>query len=166
MWGPTDTEARLEFNLGGKDTSTVYLDNIRVELIETGTALVLEEELVLEAEASDTGSGVNTEPCIEGGRNVGWWDPGDWIEYEVDVSLGGTYRVDVRYSAMQDGAVLEVIPGLGDAAMCRLPVTGDWQHWSTSSTEVGLPSGPQKVRLRCVSPGFNLNWIRLTRTGD
>ena len=104
MWAPTDTEARLEFNLGGAGLKTVYLDDVRVVFLEQGAALRLEEELLLEAEAYDAASGVDVEPCVEGGRNVGWWEPGDWAEFTVNVVTAGTYRAEFRYAATREAA--------------------------------------------------------------
>jgi hypothetical protein len=167
MWAPTDTEARLEFNLGGTGLATVYLDDVRVALLEQGTALVLEDDLKLEAEAFDEASGIDSEQCVEGGRNVGWWDPGDWAEFEIDVATAGTYRVAFRFASMQEGAGLKLSAGGGDPVVVGFPVTGDWQNWETAplGLPLPLPAGPCTIRLECVAPGFNLNWIRFTRQG-
>ena len=42
--------------------------------------------------------GVDIESCTDagGGFNVGWLNPGEWMEYTVEVPAAGTYSLEAR----------------------------------------------------------------------
>jgi hypothetical protein len=134
------------------------------------------DHLVLEAEAAD--GYFDATPGNEGGAyrisgdldiqlsgdginwNVGWIDPGEWIEF-VQVELpAGSYVVGIRYAAVEnDRTVHAVIDG---AALpgAVLPSTGDWQSYAASPIgSVDLAGGEHALRLVFDSGGMNVDWF-------
>src|SRR5258708_5245392 len=124
----------------------------------------------IEAENYKTISGIGTQTTtdIGGGRNVGWINQGDWMDYAVNVTAAGIYMVGFRIatpyypSSFQlraaDGAVL--------ATVSPRP-TGGFQKWRTVSAVVDLPAGYQTLRLySAADPNSNINWMQFTSSGD
>lgn len=121
--------------------------------------------LAIEAEAFSAQSGVQTEPCAEGGSDVGWIDTGDWMAYNaITFPSSGTYRVEYRVASQTGGALsLDLNAGgilLGQVAV---PATGGWQTWTTVSHTVTVAAGTYSLGVYAQQGGWNLNWIRITR---
>ena len=43
--------------------------------------------------------------------------------------------------------------------MIGLPVTGGWQSWQTTTTQVILDAGIYTLKMKVLKSGFNLNWF-------
>ncbi|MDN3637490.1 cellulase family glycosylhydrolase [Simiduia curdlanivorans] len=111
--------------------------------------------------------GVKTEGAgdIGGGSNVGSFETGRWVEYEVKVNEAGDFDVDfrlaslvgnVRFSVELDGVVLDTV---------TVPNTGGWQTYTTVTRSLSLPAGNAKLRLTSLDNQWNLNWIEF-RSAD
>ena len=138
------------------------------EITETATVTVTAPDpgILLEAENFVASAGVQTEPCSEGGENVGWIDAGDWMVWDVNLPTTGSYQVEYRVASQNGGGALQLeqaggSPVFGDPV--SVPSTGDWQKWTTVSQAVTLPAGQQQLALSVPSGGWNLNWLRITR---
>ncbi|AFU98526.1 cellulase family glycosylhydrolase [Simiduia agarivorans] len=105
--------------------------------------------------------GVQTEGSgdIGGGQNIGHFEPGRWVEYEIKVDTAGDYQLDfrlaslvgdVRFAVELDGVVLDTV---------TVPNTGGWQTYETVTTSVTLPAGAGKLRLNSIDNQWNLNWL-------
>src|SRR5690625_4849448 len=97
-----------------------------------------------------------------GGYNVGWTEPGEWLEYEV-LLAAGTYEVYGRVASETDYGAFSV--ALNGQAFGGLQVgnTGGWQNWDTHWVGEVSVSQFDIYRLRVdISGGdFNLNWLDL-----
>lgn len=115
----------------------------------------------IEAEQYDAMRGVATEPTADagGGQNIGYLDPGDWLDYQVNVQTAGTYAAQFRVAGFAAGAQLQVQVGGAVLATVAVPSTGGGQSWTTISAPVTLAAGAQTLRVAVVSGGFNLNWF-------
>lgn len=123
----------------------------------------------MEAEDFYGMSGIQLENTTDtgGGENVGFLDPGDYMDYFVDVASAGTYRVEYRTAAESEiGAVkLQLIDGSGNATdlhSANFAATGGWQTWTTTSYEATLPAGRQQLRILITQPLFNINYLDFT----
>lgn len=122
----------------------------------------------IEAENYHAGAGVDTENTQDagGGKNVGWIDPGDWMEYRIRTEKKAAYRIDFRV-ASQDGSPGAIRAKSGSrAAAADIPRTGGWQNWTTVSAEIVLDAGPQTLRITAGNGGWNFNWFELTLIGE
>ena len=103
---------------------------------------------------------------VGGGQNLGWSDPGDFIEYLVTINEAGTYNADYRVAAQSAAGriKMDLIDTTGTRFIhsITLPATGGWQTWSTASAAVELPEGRYTLRLTALVGGFNLNWFELS----
>ncbi len=114
----------------------------------------------IEAENFDNQNGILTETTrdIGGGKNVGYINSGDFVEYEIDVATTGEYHLDFRVASNTSGGEITVLSNENTVGSVTVPGTGGWQTWITERATVTLPAGPQTVRLAFGSgSGFLLN---------
>ncbi|MGH7951265.1 MAG: discoidin domain-containing protein, partial [Limisphaerales bacterium] len=100
-----------------------------------------------------------------GGYDVGWTDPGERLEYTVNVpDPSAIYSIKARVASTAasqmrvrlDGTVLGTF---------QIPDTGGWQNWQTV-TLTNIPvtgCGSKALRLEMLTGGFNVNWIEFDR---
>lgn len=116
-----------------------------------------------------TDEGVDIEwSNAEGGYNVGWAIPGEWLGYSVHVSQSGSYTVHARVASAVDGGTFHVeVGGVDRTGAIRIPYTGGWDSWQTVTvTEVWLDAGPQTLRIAMDTAGGgenvgNINFIEI-----
>jgi len=118
-------------------------------------------------------NGVQTENTSDtgGGKNVGYIETGDWLDFSVDVIEDGIYKVEYRVAGQGAGKILLQTPGVADSktlATTTFPATGGWQTWTTVKTSVSLKKGKQILRVFFANGQTNINWINFikeTNTG-
>ena len=117
----------------------------------------------IEAENYYAMSGIQTEYTadVDGNRNVGWIDQGDWMDYNANVSSSGTYRVNFRVANPDPVGQFQLRKADGTVlATLSVPTTGDNQAWTTINTNVTLQAGNQTIRLISTAAShFNINWL-------
>ncbi|MEC8320064.1 MAG: di-heme oxidoredictase family protein [Planctomycetota bacterium] len=129
--------------------------------------------LFVEAESFSAMSGVQTESCSDagGGLNVGYIDPGDWMEYLSQPYLAktpGNRRMELRVASDIGGGRIE-IRRMGDPTLLGtvdIPNTGGWQSWVTLGVDLPMEAGVYRFRMDAPLGGWNLNWFRLVDTSD
>ncbi|WP_340677235.1 carbohydrate-binding protein [Paraglaciecola sp.] len=121
-------------------------------------------EILVEAENYVTQSGIELEDTTDegGGKNIGFADPGDFLEYTVNIPADGTYKIHYRmasgngsegFTLSFDGTVVDTV---------TLEATGGWQEWVTQVSEVNLVQGEQIMRIDFIGKEINMNWIKIT----
>ncbi|HEX5154188.1 MAG TPA: PKD domain-containing protein [Parafilimonas sp.] len=124
----------------------------------------------IEAEAYTTMLGIQMEPTGDtgGGLNVGWINNNDWLDYYVNASSAGTYNVTFRIATPNTAAKLSITKPDGTVlANVNIPKTGGYQTWSTVSTGITLPQGPQTLRIISkAAQDFNFNWLEFTKSSS
>lgn len=95
--------------------------------------------------------------------NVGWLETFEWMEYTVQVTETGTYRVDARVASPGGGALTLQVDG-ETVGTFDAPATGGWQNWATATIpEVHLEAGTHVLRI-VVGRSPELNFNRMTFT--
>src|SRR5215203_3469076 len=118
----------------------------------------------VEAESYSSMSGVQTEYTQDagGGQNVGWIDPSDWMDYNVNVTATGSYTVNFRIATTANNAQFQLKKADGTVlATVNVPNTWGYQFWQTVSATVNLSAGTQTLRIISSSPWgsvWNINW--------
>lgn len=120
----------------------------------------------IEAEDFEINSGWVIEDCLDEGEgfDMGHTNPGDYLDYKVDVVENGLYEVSYRVaSGNSNGGKIDLvlINGDGETKLQTLgvPLTDGWQNWITVTRQVNLPEGEYIVRVYVNQQEFNLNWI-------
>jgi uncharacterized repeat protein (TIGR02059 family) len=119
----------------------------------------------VDAELFTINMGMVLEPCSDegGGYNLGYIDPGDWLEFEVEVQDPGYYTGQLRVAAANATGLLVIQTPDGEILnqTVATPVTGGWQVWASTPVNVGLIEGRQRLRLLALTGNYNLNWLSL-----
>lgn len=156
------------FGLSYQDTDTLG-DNL--DTTNSGTGLpqitfsipgTIEAELfaamngIQVESSSDSGGGTG------GGRNIGYVDAGDWLEYNIDVQVAGTYLIEYRLASNLGSNGFSTLIDGTEIDRQVVDNTGGWQTWVTQSATVDLQAGPQTLRINALGPSWNMNWVRLS----
>ncbi|HEY4788942.1 MAG TPA: carbohydrate-binding protein, partial [Bacteroidales bacterium] len=117
----------------------------------------------IEAESYNAMSGVSIEGVqdTDGVADVGWIDPGDWLEYNINVPSGGLYYVFFRIASNANTS-LELREKSNILCTLSVPSSGGWQNWKTLKTAMSLNQGKHKIRIYTNTGQFNLNWIGIS----
>ncbi|MBN8429419.1 carbohydrate-binding protein [Microbulbifer salipaludis] len=100
--------------------------------------------------------GVDIEATNEGTTNVGWIDPGEWLNYTVDVQAAGTYTFTFRVASAADNGSFHIeFDGVDVTGPITTPNSGAWNNWVNITREVELVSGVQVMTMQSAG-GFNL----------
>ncbi|HEY8400978.1 MAG TPA: carbohydrate-binding protein, partial [Cytophagaceae bacterium] len=107
--------------------------------------------------------GVDIEECTDagGGYNVGWTAPGEWLNYNVNVSTTGKYTLQLRVASEVSGKSMHVeIDDVNITGTINIPNTGGWQTWQTVTiNNINLTSGNKKMKVVFDTDGTNLNYL-------
>ena len=113
-------------------------------------------------------SGIQTEASTDsgggtgGGRNIGYVDAGDWLQYNIDVQTPGSYLIEYRVASDVGSDGFAALINGTEVDRQAIPNTGGWQNWVTLSATVDLQAGEQTLRINAVGPSWNMNWIRFS----
>ena len=125
--------------------------------------------------------GVVTEPARDtgGGSNIGHFEPGRFVDYQIDVQQAGDYDIDLRLASLVGDVRFRFSIGDestvgseylrkedGEINVITVPNTGGWQAYITMTTTLSLPVGEQYLRLESIDNQWNLNWFRLRPSGS
>ena len=109
--------------------------------------------------------GVDIQSCTDtgGGYNVGWTNPGEWLEYTVNVSAPGTYNIATRVASQTTGGTFHIeFNGVNKTGNITVPVTEGWQTWTTVDATANLSAGEQIMRYVASTSGYNVNYFNIT----
>lgn len=111
---------------------------------------------------------VDIEGCSEGGFNVGWIDAQEWLEYTVNVTQTGTYKMDARVASISSSGSMQLeMDGVVITEILPVSSSGGWQNWQTlSKPGINLSStGIHILRVKMTGGSFNLNKMVFTKEG-
>ncbi len=122
---------------------------------------------IIEAESYDSQSGVirDNSDVASGGQYVGWIDTDDYMEYILYVPETADYTATFRVASESAAGQIKlygklIIP----YTTIDLPVTGDWQTWTSVTTNsFSLPSGVYTFKVRASIGGFNLDYFEFKK---
>jgi aryl-phospho-beta-D-glucosidase BglC (GH1 family) len=110
-----------------------------------------------------TTEGVDIEASTEGGFNIGWMAAGEWLEYTVNVTTAGVYKMDARVASLPGGGNFRVeFKGVDATGPLAVAATGGWQSWTTVTKNVTLSAGTQVMRFYASAGSFNINSFTFT----
>jgi len=122
----------------------------------------------LEVENFLVNNGFALENCTDagGGKNTGYANNGDYLDFFVNVAQAGNYNVEFRVATIKSDASVSILISEGDEMVEKKVMnftnTGGWQTWQTQSTIIALPAGKIIFRIYSRSSEYNLNWLNFT----
>jgi carbohydrate binding protein with CBM6 domain/putative Ig domain-containing protein len=111
------------------------------------------------------GVDVETTTDAGGGYDVGWTNPGEWMQYIVNVTSAGTYTLSARVAtgAGWAGKKFHVLLGATNLGTIIIPNTGGWETFQTVNiTTPVLSTGQQILRVAEDSGDYNINYLTFT----
>ncbi|MEM1451070.1 MAG: carbohydrate-binding protein [Planctomycetota bacterium] len=120
----------------------------------------------IEAEHYVAMQGAQPEACGDegGGVSLGYFDPGDTLEYRIVVESAGDYVLRYRLASLNGSEGFEVLVGDRVLDTQAVGATGGWQTYvDQSSGKVTLPAGEHTLRFRSIGSQWNLNWFEIGR---
>jgi glucuronoarabinoxylan endo-1,4-beta-xylanase len=133
---------------------------------------IIKADTKIEAEAFDDQSGVQSEPCAEGGANVGYIENGDYMCFKkIDFGKGFPY-FEARVASATAGGKMELrLDSVTGTVIGNLPVTstGGWQNWISKTCTVKGTTGVHDLYLVFTGEAgylFNINWFQFKETGE
>lgn len=175
-----ETEKRIAYRLKenkftdlapSKGQTYYYRISSSIGSVESGRSEVVHTELPyiavparIEAENYAAMSGIETENCGDpgGGLNLGYFHPGDFVEFNINVETAGDFTIDYRLASQPGSQGFEVL--IDDKVVDKQTVaaTGGWQSYVTkTSSKFALSTGNHKLRFRAVGNEWNINWFEL-----
>lgn len=110
--------------------------------------------------------GVLLEDSSEGGKNIGWLRAGHFVAFDVALSTGGYFDLEVRVASPDGDGAFEFRnkdTGTVYGVFLDIPATSGWQNWTTVSVgTVALDEGYSIIQLVSLESGWNLQWMKLT----
>lgn len=120
----------------------------------------------IEAEDYSTMLGIQLEDCSDtgGGKDVGHFEPGRYIEFEVSNTSAAKFAIDYRLASGGGSSGFEVlVDGVKLEAMA-VPDTGGWQSWKTlTGASFNLAAGSHRLRLQAVGGAWNINYLTVKK---
>jgi len=122
----------------------------------------------IQAEDFFVNNGYQLEDCQDqgGGQNTAFANPGDFVDYLVEIDEAGAFRVEYRVATERIAPKLIFYQEKEEEMVALDTVTfqstGGWQAWETQYGEVSLDKGRYKIRLSTLSSEYNLNWIKVS----
>ena len=120
----------------------------------------------IEAENFNSQSGVETESCAEGGKNVGYIENGDYAVYSnIDFGIGAT-DFQARVASNSSGGNIEIrLDSINGTLIGTCPVAGNgnWQTYVDTACSISNVTGKHDVYLKFTGGSgylFNLNWFK------
>jgi hypothetical protein len=107
---------------------------------------------------------VDLEVATEGGYNVGWIDPGEWLAFDVEIAQAGYYDITARVaSAVAGEKTLHLkVDGVDVTGPLSFSDASGWQSWlDVTVPRVNLPAGRHELRLVLDADSFNVNYLEV-----
>ena len=161
VWATTSTTVRLA---AGTQTLRLYVvkGDWNLNWWEASASRSLPARI--EAESFDAATDVRPETTTdaEGGQNVGHISDGSWMDYNVNVATTGQYTFCFRVANLYSNGVIYIKAENGTTlASVNVPITGDWQNWTTIQTTANLTAGSQVLRIYASPGAWNFNWFEV-----
>lgn len=147
-----------------RSESGVKVSDVRTQgwrIAEVNNPFTRAEPIKIEAEHYAHMVGIQLENTLDtgGGQNVGYIDANDTLDYTLTAPLAGSYNVAFRVASKAGGGSFAVELNGVTQLTFTVPNTGDWQNWQTIRGFVDVSGNPSTLRIKALTPGFNLNWI-------
>lgn len=160
-----DEEAELKL-LFGDASGTVYVDNVR--LVKRGRPVHVDGYAHVPASQAWEMQGLQLEDAAEGGKNVGYMDEGDLLQYKISVAQDADYVLSARVASGEADSVIRLRvrneAGVTVASEdVQLGTTGGWQTYKTNYFDpIRLTSG-QNYYVDFEGYDYNTLWVDIAR---
>ena len=157
------------FGQSVKNNNGSLLENFTLFKVVNNVPQLFNIPGIIQAEGYYNMYGVETEVTSDngGGLNIGYTNPGDYVDYLVNVEADYQYNMKLRVAAESNSGrvAFYTVSNQGEESRISeilLPVTNGWQNWVNVTSSIQLPKGNYTLRMRIINGDFNMNWIELS----
>lgn len=105
--------------------------------------------------------------AISNGYQVGWTEPGEWLQFTLNVSSKSYYTIKLRTKSNSKDSTGSIALMIGDKKITSdielTPASND--AWNTTEIKnVLLEEGMQRLRVVVIKGGFDLNYLEFIRS--
>ena len=157
------------FGQSVKNNNGSLLENFTLFKVVNNVPQLFNIPGIIQAEGYYNMYGVETEVTSDngGGLNIGYTNPGDYVDYLVNVEADYEYNIKLRVAAESNSGrvAFYTVSNQGEESRISeilLPVTNGWQNWVNVTSSIQLPKGNYTLRMRIINGDFNMNWIELS----
>lgn len=143
--GKVETE---EYDLGGEGVAYHEINAARESVNKTFRAA----------------EGVDIEDCTEGTFDIGYTQPGEWLNYTVQSNNAASFKVTLRAA---NGATTITkchieMDGVNVSGNLDVSPTGGWQNWANFTTAAfSVTAGQHVLKLVTDADGANYNYMQV-----
>ena len=110
---------------------------------------------------------VDIETCSDGGYDVTGIKTGEWLEYSVNVSSSGLYKITARVASADSNQQFRIeFDGRDETGSVLFDSTGGTQVFGNVDVNVFLKKGPHTMRLLMDTNDWNIDKLIFTKFGD
>ena len=110
---------------------------------------------------------VDIEAGLDGEQHIGSVEPGEWLEYSINVLETGEYDLSALIASNDSGGSLHFEVDGEASSTTSFSNTGSWSNWAeTSNTTLELSAGEHILRVVIESGVFNINSITIKEHVD
>lgn len=157
---------RLQVVTGGFNLNWFNFSNLTPPPPPPSSGLVIPGKIEAENYSYTFGTQLEDTSDAGAGKNVGYLDVNDILEYTVTVTTTGNYNFDIRVASLSSSGRINVLVDNQIKKSIDLRVTGGWQNWETQTSTLDLTQGRHVIKLEVVRSGFNLNWFNFYPTAS
>lgn len=110
-----------------------------------------------------TPNGVDTKPSIgEAGTTVGMWKNSEWLEYQVDITVGGTYSVGGKVGSQEEGRRIQVSVDSVPSGTINVPKITSWNSplpYTNNLLTINLTPGNHTIRLTAMTDWQDIDFL-------
>ncbi len=111
-----------------------------------------------------TDVGVDIEARSSGGFHISYVEPGEWLEYTINVAADGLYDITAYVASLKGGGSIQYQFGAVTTPLSIIPITSNWETLATTRVSTELEAGEQIMRLKIISkPAFNIDKIEISQ---
>lgn len=124
----------------------------------------------IQSEDFSFNNGMVQEECTDvgGGYDMGYANPGDYLDYRVSVPESGYYDIHYRIATIRASGKLVVKVGeegnFTPVDTVEITSTGGWQTWKTVTSTAFLEEGRYTLRMYILAGEFNTNWFHVVKS--
>ena len=162
-----DTEGRYVRIRGFGNSSNDWNSITEVQIITTdqtgppNSVVVIPAKIEAENYSNQQGTQVENTADSGGGKNVGYIDTGDFLEYEINVPETKDYNFEFRVASLNKTVRFDVLSNGNYLSSISKESTFGWQNWITTKKTIRLNQGTQTIRLLATDGGWNINWLQI-----
>jgi hypothetical protein len=148
-----EQSAFTNVNIAADGATTIQAENY--DLGGEGVAFHDTDTTNLGCSTYRSGGGVDVQDGANASHYVGFVRVGEWLEYTVKVTSGGTYDLSTKVSSLRSGGKFHIeVDGADKTGTLTVPDTRDWQSWTTvGKSGVTLSAGRHMIRIKADAAG-------------